>query len=340
MAAGGIGSQLSQPPISLINTANGVTQKYFQPQLVDAVFKPSPFWWRLTRLGRKFQGGAIVWTLINQEELTGGAFWGTQLLSTDVTDSAQPAELQWRAYNQLCAIPIIDAILNQGPPGVVNLVRVKEEIAFASLLMKLNRAAQRTSPQNTAIDIDGVPIALAASGTYAGVTIQNNATTGFVWECNGGAGPQTMAALNTLAGSAAGAALSLAGMQYAYGECSFGNEEPTLAITTQAGWNSYWGLLVNNQRFIEDEETTRGGFRNLMFNRAVVLHDQFVPSGELQLFTEKYIRPIFHPNMHFRMDPYIQPSNQYVAITRVYVMLQLQFLSLRNHARITTISNA
>src|SRR5882672_9937775 len=47
-----------------------------------------------------------------------------------------------------------------------------------------------------------------------------------------------------------------------------------------------------------------------------------------------------HPNMHFRMDPYIQPSNQYVAITRVYVMLQLQFLSLRNHARITTISNA
>src|SRR6266851_5690190 len=146
MAAGGIGSQLSQPPISLINTANGVTQKYFQPQLVDAVFKPSPFWWRLTRLGRKFQGGAIVWTLINQEELTGGAFWGTQLLSTDVTDSAQPAELQWRAYNQLCAIPIIDAILNQGPPGVVNLVRVKEEIAFASLLMKLNRAAQRTSP--------------------------------------------------------------------------------------------------------------------------------------------------------------------------------------------------
>ncbi len=247
------------------NISNGVTQKYFQPQLVDAVFKPSPFWWRLTRLGRKFQGGAIVWTLINQEELTGGAFWGTQLLSTDVTDSAQPAELQWRAYNQLCAIPIIDAILNQGPPGVVNLVRVKEEIAFASLLMKLNRAAQRTSPQNTAIDIDGVPIALAASGTYAGVTIQNNATTGFVWECNGGAGPQTMAALNTLAGSAAGTALSLAGMQYAYGE---------------------------------------------------------------------------YPNMHFRMDPYIQPSNQYVAITRVYVMLQLQFLSLRNHARITTISNA
>jgi hypothetical protein len=73
MAAGGIGSQLSQPPITLVNTANGVTTKYFQPQLVDAVFKPSPLLWRLTRLGRRFHGGALVWTVVNQEELTGGA---------------------------------------------------------------------------------------------------------------------------------------------------------------------------------------------------------------------------------------------------------------------------
>jgi hypothetical protein len=340
MAAGGIGAQLSQPPISLINTANGVTQKYFQPQLVDAVFKPSPFWWRLTRLGRKFHGGSLVWNLINQEELTGGAFWGTQLLPTDVTDSAQPAELQWRAYQQLCAIPIIDAVLNQGPHSVVNLVRVKEEISFGSLLMKLNRAAQRTAPQNTSIDIDGVPLALVGSGSYAGVTIQNNASTGFVWMCNGGAGPQTMTALNTLAGSPAVANMSLAGLQYVYGECSFGNEEPTLGLTTQAGWNAYWGLLVNNQRFIEDEETTRGGFRNLMFNRAVIMRDPFVPAGQFQFYSEKYVRPIFHPNMHFRMDPYIQPSNQYVAITRVYVMLNIQFLSLRHHGMITGIASA
>ncbi len=336
MAAGGIGSQLSQPPITLLNTANAMTQKFFQPQLVDAVFKPSPLWWRLTRLGRKFQGGAIVWPVINQEELTGGAFWGTQMLSTDVTDSAQPAELQWRAYQQLCAIPILDAVLNQGLAGVVNLVRAKEEIAFGSMLMKLNRALQRTSPQNTAIDLDGIPLALASSGTYAGITIQSNPTTGFVWECNGGNGPTTM----TAAPNSTGASLNLAGMQGVYGQCSFGNEEPTLIATTQAGWNAYWGLLQNNQRFIEDEETTRGGFRNLMFNRAVVLHDQFIPSGQMQMFTEKYVRPIFHPNMHFRMDPYIQPTYQYVAVTRVYVLLQIQFLSLRPHALITSISNA
>jgi hypothetical protein len=209
--------------------------------------------------------------------------------------------------------------------------------------MKLQRGVQRTAPQNSSIDLDGVPIALAASGTYAGVTIQNNASTGFVWLCNGGAGPQTMAALNTLAGSAAAAALSLPGMQYAYGEASFGNEEPTLIITTQAGWNAYWSTLVSNQRYIAGEgdmETTKAGFRNLMFNRAVVLHDQFVPAGQMQMYTEKYLRPLFHPNRHFEMDPFIMPTNQDVAVARIKVVMQIQFLQLRPHVLITSISNA
>ena len=144
MAAGGIGTQLSSPPITLVNMANAITQKYLAPYLTDAVFLPSPFFWRLTRHGRRIHGGAIAWPVINQEELTGGAYLGTQLLATDVTDSVQPAELQWRAYQQLIAIPLLDAVLNQGFAQSVNLVKAKEEIAYASLLMKLQRAVQRT----------------------------------------------------------------------------------------------------------------------------------------------------------------------------------------------------
>ena len=55
-----VGSALSQPPLTLINTAGALTQKHFQRTLVDNVFKPSPLFWRLTRLGRKFTGGALV----------------------------------------------------------------------------------------------------------------------------------------------------------------------------------------------------------------------------------------------------------------------------------------
>src|SRR6267142_306625 len=187
MAAGGIGAQLSQPPVTLINTGNAVTQKHFQPILVDSVFKPSVIWWLLTHMGRRFEGdeygGSLVWPIVTIEEATGGAYWGAQTLDTSVTDSAQPAELQWRAYQQAITIPVIDAILNMGDNQVLNLFRVKEEIAFASLLQKLSRAIYAVAPQNTSIDLDGIPTALAASGTYAGITL------GAPWLSNGGAGP-------------------------------------------------------------------------------------------------------------------------------------------------------
>ena len=67
MAAGGIGSQLSQPPVALINTANAFTKKYFAPTLADSIFRPSPTWWRMVRAGMDLKGGgAIVLTIVRQ----------------------------------------------------------------------------------------------------------------------------------------------------------------------------------------------------------------------------------------------------------------------------------
>lgn len=91
--ANGVG--LSQPPLVLLKTADALTQKYFAPQVADAIFKPSPLWWRMTRLGKKLQGGgALVWPVAYAEETQGGAYWGAQMLDTSVTDSIQPAEVQ------------------------------------------------------------------------------------------------------------------------------------------------------------------------------------------------------------------------------------------------------
>src|SRR6202795_3492672 len=169
MAAGGIGSQLSQPPVTLINTGNAFTKKYFTPLLPDSIFKPSPWWWTITRLGKKLRGGgSIVWGPVTSEENTGGAYWGVQMLDTTPTDSVQPAEIQWKAYQQAVVIPVLDTLLNEGEGEVLNLVRVKEETAMGSLLQKLSRAAMGVAPQNTAIDLDSIPAILGAlGGSYA-----------------------------------------------------------------------------------------------------------------------------------------------------------------------------
>ena len=325
-----VGVSASQPPLALLKTADAISQKYFAPILADAIFKPSPAWWRITRLGRKLQGGsAIVWPVVYQEETPGGAYWGTQILDTSATDSIQPAELQWKFYNQPITIPYTDYLLNRGPGAVVDLVRAKEETAMGSLLQKLSRALWGTSPQNTTIDLDGADDALSSStNTYAG--IDRSASGNAFWIPGNGDGP-----------TALGANLSLSAMQTEYGRVTFGNEEPDTVITTQAGFNAFWNLLVGNIRYIRDEETTRVGFkRHLMFNNAVVLHDQFITAGLMHFWNTKYIYPCFHIDDYFVVDPFIRPSNQRILSSFIWVTLNIKFINPRMSQELNNISDA
>lgn len=317
------GANLTQPPVALLNTMNAVSQKYFSPTLADSVFKPSPTWWRMTRIGKKFDGGAaIVWPVALTEETSGGAYYGTQVLDTTVQDSVQPAELQWKFYYETIAIPITDVLMNSGRQQVISLLRTKQEMAMGSLLQKLSRAVYNVSPNNTSLDLDSLTSALSGSGTYAGITIASP------WECNGGAGP-----------TAIGGALTMTNLQTLYGTAVFGNEEPDTIITTQAAWNEVWVIMQALQRYMKDEETTRAGFKNhLMFNNAVLLHDQFVPSGEIYVLTTKYASPVFMEKDYFVVEPFVRPTNQRVIASQVFVSLNLRLLTLRQHARGTGIS--
>ena len=80
MANSVVGLGLASPPVQLSNTVNAISQKYIVPVLGDNVFKPSPVFWALTRDGKKFGAGELVFPEINQEELPGGAYYGDQLL--------------------------------------------------------------------------------------------------------------------------------------------------------------------------------------------------------------------------------------------------------------------
>ena len=80
MANSVVGLGLASPPVQLSNTVNAISQKYIVPVLGDNVFKPSPVFWALTREGKKFGAGELVFPEIYQEELPGGAYYGDQLL--------------------------------------------------------------------------------------------------------------------------------------------------------------------------------------------------------------------------------------------------------------------
>jgi hypothetical protein len=313
MAFGNVGTGIQSPPAALVGTMNAITQKYVLPSLGDAVLKPSPVFWAMTKKGIKQEGGELVYPILTIEETTGGAYYGDQLLNTSVVDSIQPATQVWRSYYQSVSVPVLDAVLNRGSGGILPLMKTKFEVACGSLLQKLSRAMWHTAPQNTSLDIDdivswiktannviaGIDRSVAANSWWLPATQVNNTST----------------------------PLTLANAEKAYVSVVFGYDEPDLLIINQAGYAGFKNLFVPNIRYtddIQDRQALQAGFRyHFMYNNAIVMPDLFVPAGDSYILNTKYFYPLFHKDDYFTVDPFVKPSNQRVVVSQIFVTWQL-----------------
>jgi hypothetical protein len=324
-----VGTGINTPPAQLINTLNSITQKYVHPELADNAFTPSPYLQWTTRNGRHFHGGELVYPLATQEELTGGAYYGDQILQTQVIDSIQPANQVWKFYYQSVAIPFTDLIINSGPEGVIKLAKAKWAVGAASLLMKLSRALWHLIPQNTAIDIDdNVAWTFTTNNVIAGID-RTQAANAF-WL------PGTAAVV------ANSGALTADDMEQGYQNITYGFDEPDLCVLPplmyRAFRKSYIGQIRYNQPD-QDDQAVQFGFRyHLKYNNLVVFQDRFLssitsgggPSGLLGfIYNTKYHWPVFHPANYFDVDPFIRPSNQKVLVAQVTLTWQNSDVSPR-----------
>lgn len=327
-AAGVQGLGLAQPPVTLLNTVNSITQKYIIPILGDTVMIPSPAFWAMTRRGKKFAGGELVYPVLTQEETTGGAYFGDQLLDTSVVDSVQPADQVWKFYRQAIAIPITDVILNRGGAGSLDLIKTKYQIASSSFLQKLSRAVWGTSPQNTSLDVDSIDAWVGSTNnTIAGID-RSQAANAF-W----------LPAANAAGG---GVALTQANAELAYVSVVYGYDEPDvllLDMTRFAGFKNNITSLIRFTDNDQDEEALQAGFRyHFLYNNAVVLGDRFVPAQVAYYLNTKYIFPVFHEADYYTVDPFIKPSNQRVVVSTMYVTWQIICPSPRMHVKITNLA--
>jgi len=313
MAFGNVGTGIQSPPAQLVGTANAITQKYVLPSLGDAVLKPSPVFWSMTKKGIKQQGGELVYPILTQEETTGGAYYGDQLLNTTVIDSIQPATQVWRSYYQSVAVPVLDAVMNRGQAGILPLMKTKFEVACGSLLQKLSRALWHSSPQNTSLDIDDIiSWVKTANNTIAGIDRSNAANAW--WKATAGTD-------NT------SGALSTANAEKAYQSVVFGYDEPDLMVIDQSKYAGFKGNFTQNIRYTDDfndKAAVQAGFRyHFLFNNCIVMPDLFANANEAYILNTKYFYPIFHVDDYFSVDPFIKPSNQRVVVSQIFVTWQL-----------------
>ena len=328
MANSVVGMGLATPPVQLSNTINAISQKFIVPVLGDNVFRPSPVFWALTREGKKFGAGELVFPEINQEELPGGAYYGDQLLDTSVVDSIQPANQQWRPYRQPIVIPITDIILNRGGSGNLDIIKAKYQVASASFLTKLSRALWHTTPQNTSLDIDDINSWLGSTANVIAGIDRSVAANAF-W--------QPPANVNNTAG-----VLTPTNAEIAYQTVVFGYDEPDLLVIAQPRYAGFKGAFTTLVRFgqgMQDEEALQVGFRNhFLFNNAIVVPDIYATTNAAYFINSKYMFPVFHEADYFNVDPFIKPTNQRVLVSTMYLTWQLSNISPRMGVEIINIT--
>ena len=327
-ATGAQGSGLASPPVQLLTTSNALTNKYIAPIIGDTVMIPSPILWALTRLGKVFSGGELVYPIVTQEELTGGAYFGAQLLDTTEADSVSPADQVWKFYRQTVTIPITDVILNRGMhAGGLDLIATKFQIATASFMMKLSRALWHTSPQNTTLDIDDIDSWIGqTSNVIAG--IDRSVAANAFWQP-----PANQAG--------GGIALSPQVAETAYQTVVFAYDEPDTMVMDNTRFANFKNNFTGIIRFTEldqDREALQVGFRyHFLFNNCVVMADRFTPANSAYIINSKYMFPVFHEADYFTIDPFIKPSNQRIITSTIYLTWNLSNVSPRMGLKIANI---
>jgi hypothetical protein len=328
--AGVIGTGISSPSALLQNTLDAISQKKIAPFLSDIVIKPSPTHWALQRSGKHVTGAELIFPLLTQEEPTGGAFWGDQLLNTSVIDSIQPANQVWRAYYQSAAIPTLDVILGSGGASAIDVVKAKMQVCAASLLPKLARANWGTAPQNTSIDIDNIP-------NWIGT--QNNTIAGI--------SRATVTAWNPSPAIANGAgALTVINAEKLYQSIVFGYDEPDTLMLNNYDYGNFKTQftanissspsIINVVNNMSDKEPIQTSLRyHFRFNNCVVLADQYVTAGVGWMWNSKYMFMSYHNRGYYIIRPWLMSSNQEVVSTRVLVVEQLTNVNPRTAATIT-----
>lgn len=277
---------------------SAITQKKFIPKLYDNIFDSNPLLQRIKKKAyEKVDGGTTIMVPLNYAQASAGGWYsGADTLSTTDNDVMTAAEYQWKQIYKSISINRLDEIKNSGDAAILKFVKQKVQIAEKSIMDDMGTGLY--SAGTDAKSIIGLRVILSTSNTVGGIS----QSTYSWWQA------QIDSTTTTL---------TLAAMQSRDNAATIGNDGPTVIMTTRSLYNSYYGLLQPQQRFM-DSETAKGGFTSLMFNGKPVIVDSHAPSGHMDFLNEDYLHLFYHPDEDFRFEPFAKPINQNVKVAKIF----------------------
>lgn len=297
---------------------SAITEKKFIPKLYDNIFQSNPLLERAKKKWyEKIDGGTSIMIPLNYAQTSAGGFYaGADTLSTVDNDVITAAEFAWKQLYVNISINRLDEIKNSGDAAKLKLVKQKTQIAEKTIADTLGTGLYNLGTAAKAVG--GLRLALSTSNTVGGIP-----QTTYSWW-----GAQIDSSTTTL---------SLAAMQAVDNNATVGNDSPTVIMATRALYNSFYGLLQPQQRFM-DSETAKAGFSALMFNGKPVIVDAHQASGYMMFLNENYLHLCYHPDEDFRFEPFQKPVNQNVKVAKIYWAGNMGYSNLRMQGALTALT--
>jgi hypothetical protein len=271
----------------LYSDISAVTTNYISNSFIDNYFRISPTFvkvWKSGSMAKPFPGGNQIQVPFQYAPLKAGPFapGGTFDISYVETQTAMTFNVKY--YYANVTVQGTQLPLNRGEAAVMNFLEPKVVNAEQALAQSMITGyfADGQGTVTPLIALDGI-LAGYDDGTnypsYGGITrsaIGVGASTGIngYFFNNGGVNWP----------------FSLQQLQVAFGQATFGPDQPNFIATTQSLYNSFWAKMLPMQRTYEIDPDLQGaGFRSFKFNGMSVVVDQYCPAGNIFGMNTDYI---------------------------------------------------
>ena len=287
------------------------TLNNYVPKLVDNIFSARPLFYALTngQTMRTVSGGAkIVVPIIYGTNSTAASYSGTDTIAVTAQTGISAAEYDWKQYAATVTINGMEEAKNNGEAQIIDLLEGKIFQTQETIIENMNTMFFADGTGNSAKDWEGIAGLVDSAGTVGGIDPT-------------GTGNAFWASTETASGGVA--SLTTAMMATLYNDVSVGNDQPTIIITSQQGYEKYESLLTSNIRYT-DTDMADAGFQNLMFKGAPITFDAAISTGTvaagsqpLYMLNTKYLQLVRHSDVWFKPTPFVRPTNQDAVFSQI-----------------------
>jgi hypothetical protein len=280
------------------------------PEVIDNVYLSNPVLGVLNQQERiLLDGGRRIEQNIIYAKLPGGSYNRADTFQNARVNTRTAFIIDWKLHRVELVLDGMDELQNAGAMA-----------AFDNADLKMQEA-ELTLKDNLGGELFG-----------AGINNQGAALNGFAeWVDDGtnyasvGGITRGADAVGTAAKAiydATGGPWTVPAIQNVYGQATIENEKPNMICTTQPLWNGLFNRVQPQQRYPSGsgifEDLARIGFESLKFQRAAVVVDSHVPTGEAFGLNTNFLKLIVHSQRPGVLRGWMPTSNKDERVNQLF----------------------